>query len=797
MYLVSTIVKKSLRDLSRHRSRTLFTIATIALGVMGIGLLAIQPLADRGAAVEVEDQRLYNLQMTVSDVELNATDLAALKDIQNVGSVDASTVYFTKMYIGQRLNGAFLVGIRDFSDQKVDKVILSSGRVPGPNEVLTHWSNSRSGIYDGKAGNVFRVIDHSGSNVDLRITGEGRSLVNSNAVKMGYAVFFTDIGTVRAISNLSGYNLLSFTLESTDDASVNGTVEAVRAWVSGHTSTVAFSDLPAVLKVGDWPGRQDLATLTNMAWILTMLALLCSVFLISNTMNTMILEQRRQIAQMKAIGATSSQVLRSYLTTSFILGGAGSLTGAILGIPMVNLILPVLCSPFGFVPRFDMDLPIFGVSILIGIGIVILASLPAILRSSRMGVREGLEGQGISTDYGNGRLDKLMMRGAAFPRVVQMGMRNVARKKGRSLATILQIALAVGVLLGLLSFGQSLTVAVSGVYKDFTWDIRVAPQTLGGVPFNESTGEFLEGMEGVRSAEPYIGTAVQIHGRTVPLEAYVWNTTSYDHKDTIQQGRWFTSDDERNLSRVIIVGDPLSKFEGLNVGGKVTLMTATGREEFTVVGIDNGLRNNGQMAYAPFRTMQDVLRLGTGVTGFFLRTDNADHAAIDRTSTGVADGMLGRGYVVDINILYVLESRHQEQNRVVINLMYVVSLIIILISLIGLVSTLTMNILDRTKEIGMMRCLGSRAKDIRNMFGSEGVFLSLAGWVVGLPMGIIIANVCTETFGGLLKLRLPLIFPPINIALSLVIAILGTVLIIQVPILRATRLRPGDALRYQ
>jgi ABC-type antimicrobial peptide transport system permease subunit len=83
------------------------------------------------------------------------------------------------------------------------------------------------------------------------------------------------------------------------------------------------------------------------------------------------------------------------------------------------------------------------------------------------------------------------------------------------------------------------------------------------------------------------------------------------------------------------------------------------------------------------------------------------------------------------------------------------------------------------------------------MFGSEGVFLSRAGWVVGLPMGIIIANVCTETFGGLLKLRLPLIFPPINIALSLVIAILGTVLIIQVPILRATRLRPGDALRYQ
>jgi len=457
--VVSTIVKKSLRDLSKRKARTFFTLATVALGVMGIGLFAIFPLADQGAARVVEQQRLYNLQMSVSDVVLDEADLQTIGGIQNVKSLDASTVYFTKMYIGERMNGAFLVGVRDYEDQRVSRVILSSGSEPGPYEALTHWSNSINGVYDGKAGDVFKVIDYSGSKVDLKITGVGSSLVNANTVYMGYAVFFTDVGTVRAISNLTGYNQLSFTLERTDDASVTATVEAVRTWISGHTSTVAFSVLPTVLKAGDWPGRESLETLTSMSWILTLLALLCSVFLISNTMNTMILEQRRQIAQMKAIGATSSQVLRSYLTTSFILGGAGSLTGAILGIPMVNLILPVLCSPFGFVPGFAVDVPIVVVSILVGIVIVIAASLPAILRSARMGVREGLEGQGISTDYGTGALDRLMMRGAALPRVVQMGLRNMARKKGRSLATILQIALAVGVLLGLLSFGQSLTVA--------------------------------------------------------------------------------------------------------------------------------------------------------------------------------------------------------------------------------------------------------------------------------------------------------------------------------------------------
>ena len=227
---------------------------------MGIGLLAVQPLAERAAEREVEDQDLYNLQMTVSDVELNATDIWALGQLQNVRKVDASAVYFTKMYIGERQNGAFLVGVRDFTDQEVDRVLLSSGRAPGPGEVLTHWSNSRYGVYDGKEGDAFRVIDHSGTKAELKISGVGRSLVNTNLVKAGYAVFFADVGTVRALSNQSGYNLLSFKLTNTDESSVNGTVEAVRGWISAHTSTVAFSDLPRVLRAGDWPGRQDLPT---------------------------------------------------------------------------------------------------------------------------------------------------------------------------------------------------------------------------------------------------------------------------------------------------------------------------------------------------------------------------------------------------------------------------------------------------------------------------------------------------------------------------------------------------------
>jgi putative ABC transport system permease protein len=795
--MVSAIVRKSMRDLSKRRARTVFTVLTVALGVMGISLLAIFPLADQGANGVVEAQRLHNLQITVSDVELAPSDIQAMEEIDNVVAAEARIVYFTQMFIGERKNDVYIVGIEDFEDQKVDVVVLDSGRAPGAFEALTDGRNSANGIYDGARGDTFMVVNSTGSEVALTISGAGGSLAYAAATSGGYAMFATDVGTARALGNLSGYNLLAFTLDRTDDESVNTTVEAIRTYLTDHTSVVAFSDLPEVRREGEWPGREMLSNLVSMLYVMTVLALLCSVFLISNTMNTMILEQRREIAQMKAIGARRAQVFRSYLTTATIIGAVGAVAGAFLGLAMVNVLLSVLGGPFGFATEFVVHLPTVALSLLVGIGVVLAAALPALSRSSRMVVREGLEDHGIASDYGSGALDRLLMRGAALPRSVQMGLRNVARKKGRSAATILQVALAVGVLLGLISFGYSLSEAVSGAYSDLTWDISISAQALGGTPLNESLGPELGQLEGVRTVEPTIIGGVQLRGRAVIMEAYLHDTACLDYAGIMDQGRWFTAEDELSLARVAVVGPALAELESLAPDDVVDLMTATGSAQFRIIGVTDGLMYNGQVIYIPLATAQDVLRLGDGVTGFLFKTVDGDHTNIDRTATRIEDDMLRRGAIVDTTILYVMEERNLQANQLVVNLMMVISLIIVLIGLIGLMSTLTMNIIDRTREIGMMRCLGSRARDIRRMFSSEGAFLSFLGWLVGLPIGLLIAYVVVEVVASALTLRIPLEFPLAYVLWSFIVALGGTVLIIQAPLLRATRLRPGDALRYQ
>ncbi|MEI8334063.1 MAG: FtsX-like permease family protein, partial [Chloroflexota bacterium] len=126
-----------------------------------------------------------------------------------------------------------------------------------------------------------------------------------------------------------------------------------------------------------------------------------------------------------------------------------------------------------------------------------------------------------------------------------------------------------------------------------------------------------------------------------------------------------------------------------------------------------------------------------------------------------------------------------------------VSFIIVLIVLVGLMSTLVMNILDRTTEIGMLRCIGARSRDVRNVFASEGLFLAFLGWVVGLPLGWVVYRIMAAAMASAMKLTLPDKFAWVYVGLSFVFAMVGTLIVIFFPLRRATNMKPGDAIRYE
>jgi lipoprotein-releasing system permease protein len=263
------------------------------------------------------------------------------------------------------------------------------------------------------------------------------------------------------------------------------------------------------------------------------------------------------------------------------------------------------------------------------------------------------------------------------------------------------------------------------------------------------------------------------------------------------EGRWWTQDEADDKKRVSVVGDALAKHEDIELGDTVEVMTATGAHSFEVIGIELTFDNNGQVARLPLETFQDVLQKGNSVSGFYIQTDTGDHDEIDRISVSVQDKVEDLGFRTNLTINYVKAEQNIQQNAALSGLFLMVSFIVVFIVLIGLMSILVMNILDRTTEIGMLRVIGAKAKEVRRVFSSEGLFIAFLGWIVGLPLALGVSAVMATATENAMKLTLPSSFAPRYVGWSLVFALIGTLIVIFFPLRRAANMKPGDALRYQ
>ena len=795
---MSTLLKKSFRDLSRRRSRTIFTILTIALGVMGLSLFSVNLLADKLVSDEIDRENVHNLLFTIDDIELNETNKRDLECLDNVESFEGRSVYTTKIYNGDRREHAYLIGIDDLTDQKVDRILFDSDERPLEDELLTEKSNAKYGLYNGEKGDSISVASHNGDLIEMRISGEGRSLVYARGgfISGTTSMFYADIDTVRDLGNLSGYNSLSFTLDRTDDISVEATILEITAYLTEELGS-DLRELPEVRKDGEWSMSGVLEIIMNLMYVLTFLALFCSVFLISNTMNTIVSEERREISQMKAVGATRAQVFSSYLLTSLILGVIGSMFGIGLGIFMPYLVLSFLSNLFGFDPVFMTHLPTLGLSFLCGIGIVLLSSIPALIKTTRITVKQGMEGPGINGGYSKGILSACLIRFKWIPRSVQMGIRNVTRRKGRSFTTVAQITLAVGVFLGLVAFSHSLGIAISREIDNHGYDIEVEGLGESSIFIDERVIESIETVEGVKHVEPSLQTYFKVNDKEIYATGYRHDTLSKRYDRTLSSGRWFTPDDISDRSKVVVVASTLAMMDSIHLGDTITATTSTGDHSLEVIGIDDDWDHMGMAIYLPFETMQDLLDEEGNVSGFYIITESREHSDIDRASSAIDDLLEEKGIPAEVKIMYVSREANVEENRGIVDMMIVTSLIIVMICMIGLMNNLSMNIMERTREIGMMRCIGSLSRDIRHVFGSEGLLLAFMGWIAGIPFGYLIARVISHMLVQMMDFTVDIHYPVSYIFWSLAVTMLGAIIIMQIPIWRASRMKPGDALRYQ
>ncbi|HXP19976.1 MAG TPA: FtsX-like permease family protein [Streptosporangiaceae bacterium] len=182
-----------------------------------------------------------------------------------------------------------------------------------------------------------------------------------------------------------------------------------------------------------------------------------------------------------------------------------------------------------------------------------------------------------------------------------------------------------------------------------------------------------------------------------------------------------------------MAGSAAARMWHLRPGSRITLTTAGGPATFTVIGVGGSDADNGFNIY----TTLPALQAATGHPGvantLLILAANHSHPAIDALAARLEDTLARVGYPSRAQLMYAGRAGNKAQNQTMVLIVQGIGLLIVAISMLGLLNAITMNIIERAREIGVLRALGARAGDLRRIFRTETLTLAVIGLVLAIP----------------------------------------------------------------
>jgi putative ABC transport system permease protein len=792
---VSALSRKVRGDLRRHPGKSLLVVGTLALAIASFAIVAVPGLLNASMQSQVRQARLFDVAVATRDLDLSSRQLAALGHLPNVAAFEPAVEYSTvaaSTSTGSRQN-AVLWGV-NVGHQTVDVVDVTGGRLPAGAQILADEGNASAAGFGVPAGGHVAILTAAGTVKRVQVSGTGRSLATSpSANGSNSAVFYGTVPAVRALAGVSGYNYLAFQLYDNGPAAQTATIAAVQRYLTAQTGSSPFVGLPSTRATGSWPGQSSFSQLISLFLVITVTAVVCALFLLANTMNTMVVEQGNEIAILRALGGRRRQIASVILRTAAAIGAAGAIAGTALGIVVAYLLTRYLAAQFFSVHAgFAISAPVVVASLLAGPLLAVLTSLPGLRRAVRRPVADVLDNRTL-LDYGTGRLDRILASARLLSGPTRMGVRNTLRRKRRTASTIAQVTVAVALAIALFAVGETVAAATAVVYDAQQFQIEVDAGN-GAPPFDGRAISIVAATPGVTGAEPLIENNVGLEGQQ--YMAYgLGPSTLYRYR--LSSGRWFTAADTATSAPVVVLGPAVARAVHARVGQRLVVLTPAGPTQVQVAGIDSVTLNTGTSIFFPLAQFERLTNSADTVNALWLTTTSTNHRLVDEVSASVQTRLGQAGYSATIQKSYVEAAQNASSNNSIVALLDALGLLVVGIALIGLVGTLTLALIERTREVGILRCLGAGARQIRRVFNAEAVVMATAGWALGSILGYALFLGLVAFVEHDFGITVVKVFPVLSVPAALIAVVFVTLVVVRPTLRRAVRIDPGRALRYE
>lgn len=778
---MSGILRKAYRDLTKRKLRSLLTVAGIVIGVAGI-VAIVSTSRNLVRAQEAAYRNASQADVTYWTWNAPSTLKRALEAIPNVAQAELRTALYTKWQVSGVWRDLYLVGIQDFGQVRINKMALREGRYPGLDELLVEASVRE--ITPLAVGQEIAVRDRFGQERYFTVSGFAQSPAFLSSALTNFAVAYAPATQVRRMVGIAGSNQVLIKLA--DFRQKDETLQDIQRLFAKRGLQHGE---PQVRDPINYLGKRELDALMWVMFLFSTLGLALSGFLVANTLSAIAAEQVSEMGVMKAIGGTRAQVLGIYLLSAALYGLVGTALGLTLGAVGGWQLLAYIGRLGNVEVAFQIAPEGLALGVLVGLGVTLAAGFPPAWAGTAISVKEALDTYGITSTYGQGRLDRLLQRISALPPVAAMAVRNLARRKARNTVTLLVIAFATAGLLAAQSTDASVACAIEDVFATYNADAWMW--------FAEPVGQEFAGMiravPEVQEVEAWSLADARIKHRRARLWGLPADSTLYN--EVMQAGRWYRPGE----NDAIVVSADLAADRDIHVGDVIEVEVGEEGRSFRVVGVavDNSIFLGATIAGKVFAPVEAVgrLRRRQGLADLFaLRLQSSDPGAVDE-----ALARLERRFR---RLRPATESAHsdmaaaQRPARLLSLALYVMVLLVALIGAIGVLNTLTLNVLERRREIGVMRAIGARDLNLVQAFLTEGLSLGLAGWALGLALGYPLGRLFVRLMERVL-FHIEFVFAPSLLLTSFLFAVALVALASLGPALGAARLPAAEALRYE
>jgi putative ABC transport system permease protein len=537
-------------------------------------------------------------------------------------------------------------------------------------------------------------------------------------------------------------------------------------------------------------------------------ALLLSTILVANMLNALFTQQIPQIGIMKAIGARSGRIGRVYLAMTLMVAAAATLLALA---PAILLGRAGVTAILGFlgIEAASLAAPWWTYVVILGTGLVlpVLMALIPLVKTSRTTVRAAIDhhGGGSKPPAATGLLARLgRVRG--LDRGLLMALRNTIRRPARFLLSVGLLASAGTVFVAGMSLSSGTEAIDEQTKAQRTWDVDV--QLASPAPAVEVTAMVervsnVSRVEGWNRAQSGVAGPGQIPlTRTYPDQGHgsvsvtaVPAGTATPPPDLLD-GRWL---EPRETGAVVLnqvtrnntvpdvqAGDTVD----LSVGGQPTT--------WRVVGIVEEREGGSGGAYVTAEGFAEAMGQPQRVNQLRIATDSHDEQTREAVADAVDKALTDAGVEVQsaasVSRSDAISAGHLGP---IIMILVLIAVAMAVVGCIGLASTMSANILDRTREFGVMHAIGARPKAVRRIVMGEGVFLALASCLVAVIPALVLTAVIGSGLGNLfMDAPLPFRISVLAAGIWTVIVILGAVLATEAAATRASRLTVREALAY-